>query len=66
MCQGDSGRPRGHFGEGSGKVRGRFGGGSGAVRGRFGGGSGKPRGSQRQTPLWTCLWDSYNTFTRTL
>ena len=33
--------------------------GAGQVRGRFGGGSWKPRGSQRQTPLWTFLWDSY-------
>ena len=62
MCQGDSGRPREHFGEGSRKVRGRFGGAAGKVRA----GIEPPRGSQRQTPLWTSLWDSYNTYTRTL
>ena len=32
MCQGDSGRPREHFGEGSGTVRKRFGGATGNVR----------------------------------
>ena len=42
MCQGDSGRPRGHFGEGSGKVRGRFEESSGKVRGSFGPAAGGP------------------------
>ena len=39
---------------------------AGKVRARFGGAAVEPRGSQRQTPLWTSLWDFYNTFTRTL
>ena len=61
MCQGT----RGSSGQRSGKVQGMFWEGSEKVPGRFGEGSGKPRGSQRQTPLWTFLWDSYNAPVRT-
>ena len=55
---GTSGQVRGHFGPGSGKVRGRFGEGSGKVRGSHGWATARP--------LWTFLWDSYNTNVRTL
>ena len=63
MCQGDSGRPRVHFGEGSEKVRARFGEGSGKVRARFGTAAGEPAPDPH---CGNSLWDYYITFTRTL